>query len=212
MKLREPVNAITHLIGGAFGILGTILLLVKALGNSKSETLIIGLLVFGLSMVALYFTSGIYHSVLGPKERILFMKKLDHSMIFVLIAGTYTPILLGVTNGRFRITMMLVIWILALSGILFRIFWINAPRWLYTSTYLIMGWISVIVIRNIYSYGGLRPVILLVAGGIFYSVGAVIYALKKPQINDLFGFHEIFHLFIIAGTLMHFLMIYLYLA
>lgn len=212
MKLREPINALTHLIGGGLGILGTILIIIKSVSNGSGSIYVVGTAIFGLSIVALYFTSGIYHSIIGSKKIILLMKKMDHSMIFVLIAGTYTPILLRVTEGTFRIVMLSVIWGMAILGILFRIFWINAPRWLYTLTYVVMGWISVIIIKSILTYSGLTAVILLAIGGILYTVGAVIYGLKKPSFGKYFGFHEIFHLFIIGGTFLHYIMVFNYIA
>lgn len=206
--IREPVNSLTHLGGAVLSVFALFLMLNKGIMAGVYPLGILSLLIFGLSMIALYTTSGIYHLVNARDQVILSLKKLDHSMIFVLIAGTYTPILTYVTGGLERIIMLSVIWGVAVSGVFFKVFWINAPRWLYTGIYLGMGWISVFLLGKIYSTVGLAGVLLLVAGGISYSVGAVIYALKKPNISKHFGFHELFHCFVLAGTFCHFLMIY----
>lgn len=206
--IREPINALTHLGGAVLSLIGLILLIQKGLKLGVSPGQMTALVVFGLSMIALYTTSGVYHLINMGRNAILFMKKLDHSMIFVLIAGTYTPIIVFVLAGGFRLFMLALIWGIAASGVLFKVFWINAPRWLYTGIYLGMGWLSVIILRSVITGTGWSGFLLLLAGGISYTVGAVIYGLKKPNISRLFGFHELFHCFVLAGTAFHYFMVY----
>ena len=168
---------------------------------------------FSLSMLALYTASAVYHyypgtaDSSGVKRR---LRKMDHSMIYVLIAGSYTPfsvVLLPQPKGtRF----CLLLWGVAAAGILVKIFWINAPRILSTAIYLVMGWAAVFVAKDFAACLG-QPCLTLVAlGGVCYSVGAVFYAIKKPNISAEWTFHEIFHLLILAGSLLHYLAVYFY--
>lgn len=206
--IREPVNSLTHLGGAALAVIGLILLIRKGITAGISTGQMVSLVAFGVSMIALYATSGIYHLIQMGKKAILFMKKLDHSMIFVLIAGTYTPIIAFILDGTFRWAMLVLIWGIAVLGVFFKIFWIEAPRWLYTGIYLGMGWLSVILLRTILIGAGLPGLLLLLGGGLSYTAGAVIYGLKKPNISKMFGFHELFHCFVLLGTFLHYLMIY----
>ncbi|UUM10745.1 hemolysin III family protein [Clostridiaceae bacterium HFYG-1003] len=206
--IREPVNSLTHLGGAALAVIGLILLIRKGITAGISTGQMVSLVAFGISMIALYATSGIYHLIQMGKKAILFMKKLDHSMIFVLIAGTYTPIIAFILNGTFRLAMLVLIWGIAVLGVFFKVFWIEAPRWLYTGIYLGMGWLSVILLRAILIGAGLPGLLLLLGGGLSYTAGAVIYGLKKPNISKIFGFHELFHCFVLLGTFLHYLMIY----
>ncbi|WFF72080.1 hemolysin III family protein [Proteiniclasticum sp. QWL-01] len=206
--IREPVNSLTHLGGAALAVIGLILLIRKGITAGISTGQMVSLVAFGVSMIALYATSGIYHLIQMGKKAILFMKKLDHSMIFVLIAGTYTPIIAFILDGTFRWAMLVLIWGIAVLGVFFKVFWIEAPRWLYTGIYLGMGWLSVILLRTILIGAGLPGLLLLLGGGLSYTAGAVIYGLKKPNISKMFGFHELFHCFVLLGTFLHYLMIY----
>jgi len=206
--IREPVNSLTHLGGAALAVIGLILLIRKGITAGISTGQMVSLVAFGISMIALYATSGIYHLIQMGKKAILFMKKLDHSMIFVLIAGTYTPIIAFILDGTFRWAMLVLIWGIAVLGVFFKVFWIEAPRWLYTGIYLGMGWLSVILLRAILIGAGLPGLLLLLGGGLSYTAGAVIYGLKKPNISKMFGFHELFHCFVLLGTFLHYLMIY----
>lgn len=205
--IREPVNSLTHLAGAALSLVGLVLLMVKGFKQGICMGMIISLIIFGLSLILLYSASGIYHWVKN-KQWIPILKKVDHAMIFVLIAGTYTPILYGSLTGWLRLAMLILIWGIAIGGVFFKIFWIHAPRWLYTGIYLGMGWISVFLLGHILKTSGWSGLSLLLAGGISYSVGAVIYGLKKPNFSKHFGFHEFFHCFVLGGSILHFLMIY----
>lgn len=211
-RLREPVNALTHLIGAGVFFVGTLILLAQRLLAGASAKSIAGAVIFGISLVLLYTASGIYHGVKGSDRTIGVLKKLDHSMIYVLIAGSYTPICLEVLEGTKRNLILLIIWSIAIFGILSKILVPKIPRVVYTLGYLLMGWMVVFFIGDVYAV--LHPVgfLLLALGGIFYSIGGVIYMVKKPNFWAVFGFHELFHIFILLGSLSHYFLIFSYLS
>lgn len=198
---REPVNALTHLIGAALSFIGTIVLLSF---SHASLTAIISVLIFGVSLVLLYTTSGIYHLVHTTDTILLKLKKLDHSMIFILIAGSYTPFCMLSLTGAWKWSIISIVWTLAILGISLKVFWINMPRWLSTGLYIGMGWIALFALKPLYDSLSLGGFIYLVSGGVMYTIGGIIYGLKKPNISPEFGFHEIFHLFVMLGSACHY--------
>ena len=209
-KFREPISSLTHLLGAFLSLIGLILLIKLSLDTSNVYNTII-LAVFGISSILLYSASSTYHKSLSSAKVVKVLRRVDHSMIYVLIAGTYTPICLIALKGATGTFLFLGIWFLALIGILLKIVWFDAPRWLYTGFYILMGWISVFaivpIIRAI-SFGGFM---WLLTGGLFYTIGGVIYATKRPKINlKFFGFHEIFHIFIMLGSLCHYILMFKY--
>lgn len=208
---REPMSSWTHFLGALLFLIMGIGLIIKSALNFQSLAILISVIVFVLSLVALYNTSWIYHYLNARPSVVKLWRKLDHSMIFVLIAGTYTPLCLAFFPGRSGLIFTLVIWLVALAGIIIKIFWLEAPRWLSTGMYLAMGWMLIFNCRPIiqHSFGAL---LLLLLGGIFYSLGAVIYGLKKPDISSIIGFHEFFHLFVILGSLCHIILVWVYIA
>jgi hemolysin III len=164
--------------------------------------------VFLAASVLLFGTSGIYHRrSWGPRGEAV-MRRLDHANIFVFIAASYTPMALLMLQGRSQTTLLAMIWSAALAGLAFRLFWLSAPRWLYTALYLVMGWAAVGWMGAFYASGGLTVLLLILAGGVCYSVGAVVYARKRPDPSPTwFGFHEIFHAGTIAGFACHYVAI-----
>ncbi len=208
---KEITSALTHLGGVIFAIIGMVMLLYNAI-QSHNTMSIIAFIIFGLSMILLYSTSTIYHFIDASKRKAkLIMRKLDHIMIFVLISGTYTPICLLTLKSVVGYTLLGVVWTVTLIGVFIKIFWINAPRWVSAGLYIGMGWISVLVFAPLVKSMELGGVVWLVLGGVMYTVGGVIYGLKKPNIDKpWFGFHELFHLFVLAGTFCHFTMMYFY--
>ena len=202
----DPVSCGTHTIGALAAFAGGVFFLIRAVHTGAPALALACAMCFSLSMLALYTASAVYHyypgtaDSSGVKRR---LRKMDHSMIYVLIAGSYTPfsvVLLPQPKGtRF----CLLLWGVAAVGILVKIFWINAPRILSTAIYLVMGWAVVFVAKAFAACLG-QPCLTLVAlGGVCYSVGAVFYAIKKPNIAAEWTFHEIFHLLILAGSLLH---------
>ncbi len=212
IKLREPINSLTHLFGAVLFFIGTVVLLVQRIITEASVKSIVGVLIFGISLVLLYLSSGIYHGYIGSEKGIRRLKKLDHSMIYVLIAGSYTPMCLSVLQGTQRNVVLLVIWSIALFGILSKVFINNMPRVLYTFFYLFMGWMVMFFIGDIYRSVDFAGFMLLLVGGILYSIGGFIYMVKKPNLWESFGFHELFHIFILGGSLMHYFFTFFYLA
>jgi hemolysin III len=210
---KEITSALTHLGGAIFGLLALGLLLNAAI-KAGSLLALISFLIFGLSMIFLYSTSCIYHFIDSSKKKAkLIMRKLDHIMIFVLIAGTYTPVCLLVLNKDLGYKLLALVWSITIIGAFIKIFWINAPRWISAGLYLGMGWLSVLVFMPLVESMAPGGIFWLVAGGLLYTVGGVIYGLKKPNIDKpWFGFHELFHLFVLAGTFCHFMMMYFYVA
>ena len=210
---KEITSALTHLGGAIFGVIGLILLLNIAVKSSSLIT-IASFLVFGLSMIFLYSTSFVYHFIDSSKKKAkVIMRKLDHIMIFVLIAGTYTPICLLVLSKDIGYKLLFVVWSITIIGAFIKIFWINAPRWVSAGLYLGMGWLSIFVFMPLVKSMAPGGLFWLSLGGILYTVGGIIYGLKKPNIDKpWFGFHELFHLFVLAGTFCHFMMMYFYIA
>ncbi|MCA1933422.1 MAG: hemolysin III family protein [Calditerrivibrio sp.] len=200
----EFISSISHLLFGFVSFFFSILLIKKTMAENDPIK-IFSLFIFGISVALLYISSGLYHLVPKKSELKYLFKRLDHIMIFVLISGSYTPFCLIVIKGGIGWSMFVSLWIITILGIFFKIFWIHAPRLLYTSIYLIMGWVGVVAIYPLYTKLNLMGISWLISGGILYTVGAIVYALKKPDpFPKIFGFHEIWHIFVILGTTSHF--------
>jgi hemolysin III len=206
---KELTSAFTHLGGAVFGVAGTALLLYSK--NSNGITLS-AFLVFGISMVLMYSTSTIYHFVDRSKQKAkLVMRKLDHIMIFVFVAGSYTPICLLTLNDSVGYKLLTLVWSITLIGAFIKLIWITAPNWVSSLLYISMGWVAVLVLSPLTNKMPAGGIYWLFLGGIFYTIGGVIYALRRPNINKTyFGFHELFHIFILAGSLCHYVMMYFY--
>ncbi len=211
-KLREPMNGFTHFIGIVLSIVGTIFLISSSLNPYKPNHLI-AFSIFGLGLILLYTTSTLYHWLKLPDAGILRMRKADHIMIFINIAATYTPVCMIALKNNLGWTLLFIIWSIALAGIFIKIFWIQAPRWLSTTIYVLMGWMAIVVIIPLIEVLQAQALVWLLIGGVFFTTGAIIYALKKPDpYPGILGFHEIFHLFVLLGSFSHFWMIYKYIA
>ncbi|WP_317853665.1 PAQR family membrane homeostasis protein TrhA [Chakrabartyella piscis] len=209
-NVKDPMSALTHLIGFlAVTPLGLVLI---DRAVTKGDTLeAVALLVFTISIMLSYASSTIYHTLQVSKEKELKLRKIDHMMIFVLISGTYTPICLGPIGGWTGLSMVITVWSMTIAGVFVKLFWMNAPRWFSTSLYVVMGWLSATLLAPLYHATGIGGVVCLIGGGIAYTIGAVIYALKKPAIaSKYFGFHEIFHLFVMLGSAFHIAFMFLY--
>lgn len=211
---KDPGSAITHFIGMLMAVFSAFPLLYKA-SKAPDKTGIIALGIFVLSMILLYTASTVYHTFdLSDKvNRIL--KKFDHMMIFILIAGTYTPICLIPLKGKVGTSLLILIWSMAILGILLKAFWVYCPKWVSSVIYIAMGWTCVLAFSPILNTLPIEGFNWLLAGGIIYTVGGVIYALKLPIFNNRhknFGSHEIFHLFCIGGTVCHFILMYKFIA
>ena len=210
--IREPINALTHLIGAILSVFALIAMIIKVTTLDNPTIIVLSAIItFGISMILLYATSATYHMVISSDKVLKFLQRLDHSMIFVLIAGTYTPFCLIALDGKSGWILFSIITLIAICGIVFKLAWFNCPRILSTSIYIIMGWMAIFVFKPLFIYLSIEGLILLIVGGILYTIGGVIYALKpKCLYFKYLGFHEIFHIFIMLGSLCHFLCIYLY--
>lgn len=209
--LREPVNSLTHFVGVLLSIVGLVVLLVLSDGEPWR---VVSFAIYGSSLILLFTASTLLHSLKVSKRKERIFRLLDHAAIFILIAGSYTPITLVTLRGdytRWGWTLFGIAWGIALLGVVFKLLWFGAPRWLSTGLYLLMGWLALVAIVPIaqaLSTGGL---LWLAAGGFFYSVGAIIYASKRPNlVPHVFGYHELWHLFVLAGSACHFMLMLLY--
>lgn len=206
--MKEPVNALTHFVMFLAGLVGLGLLICKSWGTVAGVT--VGL-IFGLSIIILYGASTLYHWVRTTPKRELLLRKFDHMSIYVLIAGTYTPILYYGLEGAWRWAMLATIWALSTIGAVLKMWLVGLPRVLTAGFYLLLGWLAVIPFGQLVQTLAKPALILLVAGGLSYTVGAIIYATKIFNFfPKRFGFHEIFHIFVGMGTVLHFLMIYMF--
>lgn len=208
---RDPVSGLMHLGGVAAALVGAVVLVIKAASSTDAVVLrVASFILFSMSLILLYSASSLYHLLKVSEKAVKALRKLDHSMIFVLIAGTYTPISLIAMSGAMKWFYIIGIWVLALLGVIFKMFFMKSPRWLSVILYILMGWSAVFGIKPLYDVIGFTGIFWLLAGGVFYSVGAVIYAFKRPNFSKNFGFHEIFHVFCLLGSLSHYWMIYKY--
>lgn len=209
---KDPISALTHFIGFWAALAGMPILLIKASSDEANLVSMVSLAVFMVSMVLLYGASTAYHSFTVMPRAGKVLKKIDHMMIFVLIAGSYTPMCTMVLGGATGLKLLVLIWSVALLGIVFKAFWVTCPKWVSSVIYITMGWAALLAIGQIYASMALGGFILLVMGGVLYSIGGVIYSLKIKDLAPGFGAHEVFHIFVLAGSLCHFLMMLGYVA
>ena len=211
LTIREPGSAITHFVACLVAAIAASPLILKADGGITA----LSLAIFSASMILLYGASALYHSVTVTDRVLRVFRKIDHMMIFVLIAGSYTPVCLIVLGGRSGYSLLGLVWGVAIAGMLINAFWITCPKWFSSIIYIAMGWLCLLV------FGTLRDALphaafgWLLAGGVIYTAGGVIYALKLAAFNSLhryFGSHEIFHLFVMGGSVCHFVFMYCFVA
>lgn len=211
--IKEPGSAITHFIGMLMALFAAVPLLIKA-AHEPDSIYIISLTIYAASLILLYAASTSYHTFdISPKVNTI-LKKIDHMMISVLIAGSYTPVCLIVLKGRTGIILLTIVWAIAIAGILIKAFWVYCPKWVSSVLYIGMGWTCVLAFTQILNNMSPAAFGWLLAGGIIYTVGGVIYALKLPIFNSRhknFGSHEIFHLFVMGGSACHFVVMYAFL-
>lgn len=212
IKIKDPWSALTHFVGMLLALAATAPLLVKA-ALSGDMMHVYAMTVFMVSMVLLYAASATYHAFgIGGRVYII-LKKIDHMMIPVLIAGTYTPICLIVLKDGIGPVLFVTVWTMAIVSILIKAFWVTCPKWFSSVLYIGMGWLCVMgmggIVQNLS-----RPAFLwLLIGGLLYTVGGIIYALRLPIFNakhKAFGSHEIFHLFVMAGSVCHYVVMFGY--
>ena len=208
--VKDPGSAITHFIGMLMAIFAAIPLIIKA-AHEPSRIYVVSIVIYAVSLVLLYAASTTYHTFDKSEKINTILKKIDHMMISVLIAGSYTPICLLVLKGKLGIILLAVVWSFAIVGILIKAFWVYCPKWVSSVLYIGMGWTCVLAFTQLLNSMSPAAFGWLLAGGIIYTVGGVIYALKLPIFNKkhkYFGSHEIFHLFVMGGSACHFIVMY----
>lgn len=208
--IKDPGSAITHFIGMLMAIFAAVPLLIKA-AHEPSRIYLISITIYAISLILLYTASTTYHTFNKSEKVNTMLKKIDHMMISVLIAGSYTPICLLVLGGKLGIILLSIVWGIAIVGILIKAFWVYCPKWISSVLYIGMGWTCVLAFTQILNSMSPAAFGWLLAGGIIYTIGGVIYALKLPIFNTkhkYFGSHEIFHLFVLGGSICHFILMY----
>ena len=208
--IKDPGSAITHFIGMLMAIFAAVPLLIKA-AHEPSRIYVISIAIYAISLILLYAASTTYHTFNKSEKINTILKKIDHMMISVLIAGSYTPICLLVLKGKTGIILLSIVWGIAIVGILIKAFWVYCPKWVSSVLYIGMGWTCVLAVTQLLNSMSPAAFGWLLAGGIIYTVGGVIYALKLPLFNSrhkYFGSHEIFHLFVMGGSACHFIVMY----
>ena len=213
ITIREPGSAITHFIAMMMAVFAATPLLIKAALSSDGKITLHALGIFCISMILLYGASATYHSLNISGKALRIFRKIDHMMIFVLIAGSYTPVCLIILGGKLGYTLLSVVWGIALFGMILKACWVTCPKWFSSVIYIAMGWVCLGVFGTLWNVLPHAAFGWLLAGGIIYTIGGVIYALKLPIFNGkhkFFGSHEIFHLFVMAGSFCHFIFMYRY--
>lgn len=208
LKMKEPVNTWTHFVLFMAAIVGLVFLILLSKNNTSK---LITMTVYGVSMIMLYGASSLYHWVKTTPQKELILKKVDHIAIYFLIAGSYTPVFYYGLEGAWRWAMLATVWILAIIGMVLKIWFIHAPRYVSSAFYVSLGWIALVPFLQLIKNLPMGAIILMAVGGAVYTMGAVIYATKIFDFfPKRFGFHEVFHLFIGAGSIVHYLMVLIY--
>lgn len=201
-KLREPVNSLTHWAGAILALAGLVALLIVGWDTPAK---VISLTIYGLSLIAMFSASATYHMVRVKDRALEIFRKIDHSAIYLLIAGTYTPFCVNAFDGFWKWGMLTIIWSLALIGIIVKVFYIRAPRWLNAGIYLVMGWLAVSASGQMLAALPAWVLGWIIAGGVIYTLGAIVYITKifnfKPGV---FGFHEVWHIFVMLAAAAHY--------
>lgn len=212
-KAKDPLSALSHFIGFLCAIILTPVLLIHASSKGANNATMISLGIFMLSMILLYGASTSYHSFNISNKTNKILKKIDHMSIFVLIAGSYTPLCVTTISKPLGTNLLIAIWAIAIVGMAFKFLWVTCPKWVSSVMYIAMGWACIIALPELYSGLGFNGFMWLFAGGLFYTIGGIIYALKLniiPIHIEGFGNHELFHLFVLAGSLCHFMVMFLF--
>jgi hemolysin III len=200
--MKPKLRGWLHLCAAPLALAGGIVLIALA-DNGRARA---ASAVFAFSAVMLFGTSALYHRrTWGPRGEAI-LRRLDHANIFLIIAGTYTPFTVILLHGTAERALLYPVWVGALAGIAFRVFWLKAPRWIYTPCYVALGWAAVFFLPQFLHSGGVAILVMMVVGGVLYSVGALVYGTKRPDLSPRwFGFHEVFHTLTIAAFSLHFI-------
>ena len=206
IKRQEIVSFYSHFAGFVGSIIGTVVLLLSI--DNRLDFKIVSI-IYGVSISLLFLASSLYHAFKKEENGVSIWRKLDHLAIFFMIAGTYTPISYIYLPEKWKWGIIIAEWSIVALGLIIKIFFMNIKRWIYTSLYIFMGWIAIFPMKFLLEAMDNTQIFLLFGGGLLFTIGAIIYGLKKPNIKEgFFGFHEIFHLFILAGAILHYIMVF----
>lgn len=205
-QIREPVNAYTHLGGAALAAIGLAWMLSATYPDMPR---MIVTLTYGLSLIFCLAASGIMHSYSGDHRRLRFLVRLDHAAIYVLIAGSYTPFVFAYLDGFLQAMVLTVVWTVALCGVYWKLMHWQEDSLLSVALYVLMGWGAMLLIPYVLPRISLSVGLLILAGGLVFSMGAIVFHLRRPNFNRWFGFHELWHLFVLGGCSLHFIAVIL---
>ncbi|MEG1411210.1 MAG: hemolysin III family protein [Romboutsia sp.] len=208
---REPANGFTHLLGALLSFIGLLILVIKTTLIDPSPLSLSAVIIFGISLILLYLASAIYHLSICDDEGIKILRRIDHAMIFILIAGSYAPFCLISLKGPMGYILFGSEVFIAILGVSFKLIWFKCPSWISTTIYVAMGWMAIFLIVPLYKILSFNGILLLILGGVLYTIGALIYN-YEPKISFFKNFqhHEIFHIFVMLGSLTHYLCVVLY--
>ncbi len=207
-KMQNPIRGFLHGAAAAAAVVGLFILLSRAQGSGPAIT---GTLIFGSALLIMYTVSAMYHSIPWGEQWKARLQRVDHSMIFLVVAGTFTPIAIAALDGAWLVVALSVIWAIALAGILLKALLPNVKTWLSLTLQMLMGWSLLVWIPAINTQLGTAAVVLIGIGGLCYSVGVIIFTTKRPKLFPRsFSYHELFHVLVITGSTLHFLVIFWY--
>ncbi|MBI1277258.1 MAG: hemolysin III family protein [Anaerolineaceae bacterium] len=201
-RFREPVNGFTHLTGAVFST-GAMLWLIFITRNNPVKLL--SALIYGVSLITLYCASAVYHLSHGSDRKLLWLERIDHAAIYLLIAGSYTPICVTVITGEWRWILLVLVWILAIIGIVYKLLFLTKPGVFSLLYYMLMASVVFIAPPAVIAMIPDEAVIFLVVSGVIFAIGAVVFGLEKPNLHPLIGYHELWHLFVMTGSTLHFI-------
>ncbi|GBF12349.1 hemolysin III family protein [Tepidibacillus sp. HK-1] len=208
LKMKEPVNTWTHFVSFIAAIVGLVFLVILSRDNLSKLVI---MTIYGISVILLYGASSLYHWIKTTPKKELVLKKLDHVAIYILIAGSYTPVFYFGLEGIWKWAMLISVWVLAIIGIILKIWFIHLPRYVSTAFYVSLGWIALVPLFQLIGQLPTGAMVLMFVGGVAYTIGAIIYATKWLDFfPNRFGFHEIFHIFVVIGSVVHFFMMLFY--
>ncbi|KXG44953.1 hemolysin III family channel protein [Tepidibacillus decaturensis] len=206
--MKEPVNTWTHFVSFIAAIVGLVFLVILSRDNLSKLVI---MTIYGISVILLYGASSLYHWIKTTPKKELVLKKLDHVAIYILIAGSYTPVFYFGLEGKWKWAMLISVWVLAIIGIILKIWFIHLPRYVSTAFYVSLGWIALVPLFQLIGQLPTGAMVLMFVGGVAYTIGAIIYATKWLDFfPNRFGFHEIFHIFVVIGSVVHFFMMLFY--
>ena len=201
-RFREPVNGFTHLTGAVLSAFALFWLILLTRNNPLK---LLSVFIYGVSLITLYCASAIYHLSHGSERKLLWLERADHAAIYLLIAGSYTPICLTVISGEWRWILLISIWVLAIIGVIYKLLFLTKPGLFSLLYYMLMASIVLIAPPSVIAMVPHEAVVFLAASGIVFAVGAVVFGLEKPNLHPLIGYHELWHLFVLTGSALHFI-------